>query len=155
MDTIRKSPVLRSTAKTGKAKFWQLQLLNRSVIQVHEYYLQSHWWQDGAVHQSSTPERIFGKNAGRSNATSDLQQQANWSSTPWYGSAETRASQRTGAHSHVYTKPMLAHVFAERVGQIKWPVYVQPKLDGFRMLMDGEAMRGRAVARIMWSASST
>jgi DNA ligase-1 len=139
MDTIRKSPVLRSTAKTGKAKYWQLQLLHEPFGDSGsaEYYLHRLWWQDGSVIQESTPERVEGKNWGRSNATT-AEQQANLEFDALVKKRRDKGYSESGHSDHGYTKPMLAHVFADRVSTIKWPVYVQPKLDGFRMLMDGD-----------------
>jgi predicted DNA-binding WGR domain protein len=39
-----------------------------------DFYLRSTWWQVGHNAQASIPERVKGKNEGRSNATSDKEQ---------------------------------------------------------------------------------
>lgn len=153
MDLLRESPVLRSSAKTGKAKFWQLRLVTDRL----DYFLERTWWQEGSVKQSSTPERILGKNSGRANSTTDGEQ-AEREFDRAVQKRRDKGFSENGSASHVYTKPMLAHGFADRKDGLKWPVYIQPKLDGFRMLMDGEAAWTRGgkdhvrecVQHLMW-----
>lgn len=131
MKTIRTSPVLRSRAKTGKAKYWMLRLLTDGA----HFYIQAVWWQEGGSQQASTPERVEGKNVGRSNATSD-REQAELAFTRTVQKRRDKGFSEDGSAAHVYTKPMLAHKFD--ASRVQFPVFVQPKLDGFRMLMDGE-----------------
>lgn len=133
MNVIKSGPILKSRAKTGKTKYWQLEL----VTDGDDFYLRRLWWQDGGAVQESIPERIEGKNAGRMNASTD-EGQALLEFDRAIQKRRDKGYSADGRAAHVYTKPMLAHVFADRVSTIKWPVFVQPKLDGFRMLMDGE-----------------
>jgi DNA ligase-1 len=132
---IKKGPVLLDeSAKTGKMKYWQLLLLTDGT----DFYIQKTSWlgEDGKKLEA-TPTRIEGKNVGRSNATTDKEQAL---------LAFERAIQRrrdkgyseSGTSTHVPTKPMLAQGFEKRKHAITWPVYVQPKYDGHRMLMNGK-----------------
>lgn len=134
MQTLKEGPVLEAvSAKTGKMKHWQLLLLTDG----KEYFIQKTSWLGDGKKLMSTPTKIEGKNAGRSNATTDMDQAY---------LAFDRANQRRrdkgysedGTSTHVPTKPMLALSFEKRKDKIgRWPVFVQPKYDGHRMLMDG------------------
>ena len=131
MRIIQTSPELRSHAKTGKIKHWQISLLTDGV----NFYFQKQWWQDGdAGVQASTPEKVEGKNTGRSNATSEAEQ-AVLAFKRAIQKRRDKGFSEDGSTAHVYTKPMLAHKFDP--ADVKFPVFVQPKLDGYRMLMDG------------------
>lgn len=78
------------------------------------------------------------KNVGHSNATTGAQQAEAEAKAAWVkrlqrgGYRSTEAEARTYLHS----VPMLAHKYPERLeaGKIDFPVYVQPKLDGLRVL---------------------
>lgn len=80
-----------------------------------------------------------GKNAGRSNATTPLQQavaeaQARWTKQrdrKHYGLTVDESAEKRG------TAPMLAQKYEDRRLQIDWrEAFEQPKLDGFRCLAD-------------------
>lgn len=135
MKTLKKGPVLRDeSVRTGKMKHWQLLLLTDGT----DFYIQkTSWLGEKGKKLEATPTKIEGKNAGRSNATTNEQQAY---------LAFDRANQRrrdkgfseSGSSDHVPTKPMLAQKFEKRKDRISWPVHVQPKYDGHRMLMDGQ-----------------
>lgn len=140
MKTLMTSPVLHDAAKTGKTKFWRVYLLVDPATKT--FFLQKEWWLDGGAVLQSTPEQILGKNAGRANATSDEEQ-----ATKAFARAIKKRRDRGFAEEGetapvMYLKPMLAHKYtdldeADRAS-LSWPVFVQPKLDGFRMLTDGD-----------------
>lgn len=134
MKLLKEGPVLRNeSAKTGKMKHWQLLLLTDGT----DFYIQKTSWLGDGKKLAATPTRIEGKNVGRANATTDREQAL---------LAFARAIQRrrdkgfseSGSSDHVPTKPMLAQGFEKRKDKISWPVFVQPKYDGHRMLMDGQ-----------------
>lgn len=91
-----------------------------------------------------------GKNPGKKNATTALQQaekeaKAKWEKQKKKGYVETA----DGAQADETDKlieggivPMLAHKFAEQAHKIKYPAFIQPKLDGIRciaIVKDGQA----------------
>ena len=134
MKTIKEGPVLRDESKTGKMKHWQLLLLTDG----KDFFIQKTWWlgEDGKKTEA-TPTKIEGKNAGRSNATTNMEQ-AELAFTRAIKRRQDKGFSLDGTSTHVPTKPMLALSFEKRKDRItKWPVFVQPKYDGHRMLMDG------------------
>lgn len=133
MKTLKRGPVLRDeSVKTGKMKHWQLLLLTDGT----DFYVQKTSWLGSGKVMAATPRRIEGKNAGRSNATTD-KEQALLAFDRAILVRRDRGYSEDGSSDHVPTKPMLALVFEKRKHALTWPVYVQPKLDGHRMLMDG------------------
>jgi DNA ligase-1 len=104
-------------------------------------------WQelaDGNLSRKNRSELtlIKGKNIGRANET-----------TP-YSQAELELASDTkkkidagyhlsGVESEVLPLPMLAHKFTERSKYIEWPCFLQPKLDGFRAIYDGNKFWSR------------
>jgi len=83
-----------------------------------------------------------GKNIGKKNETSPLQQakaeaQAKWEKQKKKGYVETVEAAEAGELDALIEggiAPMLAHKFAEQGHKIKYPAYVQPKLDGIRCI---------------------
>lgn len=140
METVRSSPVLHDQAKTGKTKYWQAHVVRDAPT---KFYLQKEWWLEGGAHTKSTPERIRGKNAGRHNATTDGEQASLAFSRAVKKRRDRGFAEEGETAPVIYTKPMLAHKFKDLdeadLDALPWPVLVQPKLDGFRMLTDGDA----------------
>lgn len=80
---------------------------------------------------------VSGKNIGKKNETTPYQQACREAESLWKKQQETHGYQIEGSGSsspHVQ-KPMLAHPFEKHAHKIKYPCYVQPKLDGVRMMM--------------------
>lgn len=83
-----------------------------------------------------------GKNSGKKNETTPLQQaeaeaRAKWEKQLKKGYVQTVQSAQSGEIDELIEGgiiPMLAHKFAEQSHKIKYPAYVQPKLDGIRCL---------------------
>ncbi len=127
--------VLQSSTSTGKTKYWQGHVLESTSNQC---YTQSSYWQsknDGtnSVVKHSEPYLITGKNIGHSNETTaraqailqihrDLQKQLDKGYT--YTDKEG---------PELLPLPMLAKKFSGS-DKIVWPTYIQPKLNGQRML---------------------
>lgn len=83
-----------------------------------------------------TSEKIVGKNIGKKNETSpheqavkELQSKAQKKKDAGYNESVAKNKQKN-------TFPMLAQDFKKQKA-IKYPVFVQPKLDGYRMVYDG------------------
>jgi DNA ligase-1 len=135
-------PVLYKKTATGAEQFWHIATQDNSIITA--------WGQtDGAI-QTTTDVISQGKNQGRANETTPIQQaeleaQALWTKKLKKGYCKTREEAATGAvdaciEGGVF--PMLAHKYAEKGDKVKWPAYVQPKFDGHRcigVVKDGKA----------------
>lgn len=92
------------------------------------------------------PTLAVGKNAGKANATTDVEQalleaQARWEKKIKAGYATTPQ----GAINKPFFDPMLAKNYKDRKKHITYPVYSQPKLDGIRCIVRLE--NGEIVAR--------
>src|ERR1700721_2746793 len=81
----------------------------------------------------TTPGKLCeAKNTGKSNATTAVQQ-AELEAKAMYEHKLKRSYAPTEALACVPRfKPMLAHKFQDHKHKISYPVFVQPKLDGFR-----------------------
>lgn len=139
MKIVHSTPVLQSTTRTGKAKFWQGHVLCDVTGQ---WYTQSSYWQtnvdgsDSAV-QFSDPYCIYPKNVGRSNETA-AEQQAYLEIERDFKKQMDKGYAEIGQESEVLPLPMLAHKFSDKGHKVVWPAFVQPKLNGQRMLFDGK-----------------
>ena len=138
-----KTPILVAKTSKGLNKYWQ----GFAVTNTIEFAIQSHFWQDKADGTPSsklvsTPKIVSGKNIGKSNeilprdqARIEIKAKAELKKKKGYhikGSSELQLDR--------LPLPMLAHTYEKRSHDIDWDngVYVQPKLDGVRMLFDGK-----------------
>ena len=80
---------------------------------------------------------MYPKNVGRSNETS-AEQQAHLEIERDFKKQKDKGYAEVGQESDVLPLPMLAHKFSDRGHKVAWPAYVQPKLNGQRMLFDGK-----------------
>ena len=160
MKTIKMSPILQSVAKSGKAKFWQLFAIEDG----GRFFYQKTWWQDGSKKQSSTPSEVKGKNTGRANETSAKSQLISEFDSIVQKRRDKGYSE-DGSSDHMPTKPMLAHKWKEKKHKVEFPCFVQPKLDGFRMLKEADGKvawtRGgkehvrECVEHLMWNTGDS
>jgi ATP-dependent DNA ligase len=142
MDITYSTPVLQSTTRTGKAKFWQGHVVCDNLERPRHWYTQTSYWQsknDGSTSavQWSEVYEVEGKNIGRSNETL-AEQQAYLEIERDVKKQRDKGYAEIGEASDVLPLPMLAHKFADRGHTVTWPAYVQPKLNGQRMLFDGK-----------------
>jgi DNA ligase 1 len=93
---------------------------------------------DGSMggHGQSAPKLTLGKNIGRANETTP-KEQAIFEVNSTVKRQMDEGYHEIGKTSTKLTLPMLAHKFADKAHTIKYPVWVQPKYDGMRMLTDG------------------
>lgn len=137
MTIVYSTPVLQATTRTGKAKFWQGHVVHAD----DGWYNQTSYWQlknDGSTSavQWSDPYAVEAKNVGRSNETS-AEEQAYLEIERDFKRQKDKGYAEVGQKSEVLPLPMLAHKFSDRGHKITWPAFVQPKLNGQRMLFDG------------------
>jgi DNA ligase-1 len=77
-----------------------------------------------------------GKNLDRSNATTSDEQAFLEAKSKWKKKKDSGYELKVSS-SDVNLKPMLANDYKKFKDTIKFPVYTQPKLDGYRLLYDG------------------
>jgi ATP-dependent DNA ligase len=138
MKTFHSSPVLVSKTRTGKDKFWQAHI----VTEGGRWYTQTSYWQgtaDGKTSkvQFSDPYEATPKNVGRANETS-AKDQARDEFRSMVQKQQDKGYTEPGKVSAVRPLPMLAQTFSKRKKSLVYPVLVQPKLDGNRMLQQDE-----------------
>jgi DNA ligase-1 len=137
MQTIKSSEWLISENKHGGEKFWQLHILQDK----DQYYTQTSWYQISKTgretkHQTSEPYYATPTNVGRANERNS-EQQAYFEFDAIIKKQRDRGFRAKGERKNVRPMPMLAHKFTDHKGKVEFPVYVQPKLNGMRMLFDG------------------
>ena len=165
---VIESPVLQSLTRTGKVKYWKCvafeELSPDNDPSTNLYFYKKVWWQEGSKVQESTPVQVKGKNIGRANETSDRDQLLSEFHSIVQKQRDKGYSE-DGSADHIPVKPMLAHKYHERKHKIVWPCYVQPKLNGYRMLKepDGKTAWTRGgkphveecIEHLMWKSPGT
>lgn len=140
-------PSLQGEATTGKAKIWSIRVFERDGSGVIET---THGYLDGKM-QVNEKVIAHGKNIGKKNETTPLQQAVSEAKASWVKKIETGyaesavaahaldepsdlpaiASRSKGIVADV-PSPMLAHEYQKRGKGFSFPCYTQPKLDGTR-----------------------
>jgi len=131
---------------TGAIQFWDIQVdddMSGSIITTT-------YGQVGTDSPQVTKDRIeSGKNIGKKNETGHFDQAVHEAVSKWEKKQKSGyVSTLDGAESDCLSSlieggivPMLAHKFSEQGHKIKFPAFVQPKLDGIRciaILKDGK-----------------
>ena len=139
-------PTLYGRSTNGKIKEWSV-----SVLKMGDgtcYIETSHGYVDG---KKQLDQRLIdsGKNIGRANETTPYEQavfEAKSSFNRKKDDGYVEDKNNIPSASYGMFLPMLAHRYDKHSGKINYPCWVQPKLDGVRMLAkkeDGEVL--------MWS----
>jgi ATP-dependent DNA ligase len=122
---------LVGTSKVGKTKNWKIWVER---FEDYSEIVTSH----GYENMIESRRRILqGKNLNKSNQTTHFDQAISEAQSKWKKKNEIENYQTD--HSSVKEKvylPMLAQDYHKHQNKIKFPCYVQPKLDGYRMLFD-------------------
>ena len=140
-------PTLYCKSKTGKTQLWNIEVIG-ATIRV------SYGYEGGAV---TTNDKTItaGKNIGKKNETTPEQQATSEARSLWdkkktggyaesLDDAHVPAVASDGAMAvHAAILPMLAHDFHKRGKDIKFPCYVQAKLDGVRCIFRNGALTSR------------
>lgn len=86
--------------------------------------------------QENVKNILKGKNIGRSNETTALQQAINEAQSKWKKQTENgyKESIEEIENNEIKILPMLAHDFNKRGKDINFPCFAQPKLDGVRLI---------------------
>ena len=130
---------------TGAIQEWQVEVYDNDGIPT----ILSKYGQVGGKIQESRETVAEGKNIGRSNETSAMEQALLQAESDWkkqlkkgyVQSYEDAVANKLDAIIEGGIAPMLAHKFSEQAHKIKYPALAQPKLDGHRctsQLVDGK-----------------
>ena len=123
---------LYSKSKTGKVRYWSIKVDQQG----DKVFIVRHTGEDGGKDQEFRKEITSGKNIGKKNETSKLQQAQSEAKSMWTKQLETGCvTDKSKVDSMITILPMLANKWEERHKHISEPFYVQPKLDGVRMLI--------------------
>ena len=138
MKIIKSSEWLISENKAGGEKFWRLHIVKDG----SDYYTQTEWYQiskTGRETKKQMSEPYFAEptNVGRSNERNS-QEQAEFEFDAVIKKQKDRGFRAKGERKNVRPMPMLAHKFVDHKSKVSFPAYIQPKLNGMRMLFDGE-----------------
>ena len=165
---VQEFPVLYGTEKNGKTKVWVAKIYlegkhtSASALastQIHAFATIEHGQQDGKK-QLTIREYTEGKNIGKKNETTPLQQCIAETKRKWTDKREKESYQETTPDQAPLTTPatptptaptapqpiakkyfpMLAHTFepttaTAKKNNITFPCFTQPKLDGLRCIM--------------------
>jgi len=142
-------PTLYKKTSTGKIQYWTISVVENSDHSTG-YDIWTHYGQVGGKEQRTVDSILKGKNVGKANETTPKQQaeaeaQAKWEKQLKKGYVQTLDGAEANETDELIEGgivPMLAHKFSEQAHKIKYPAFVQPKLDGIRciaIVKDGEA----------------
>jgi DNA ligase-1 len=143
-------PILYSLSSTGKVKVWLIRVEGTKIITSYGY-------ENGKM-QETTTEIKAGKNKGRSNETTAEEQaqfeaRSKWNKKHNEGYSEKLSNAAPTTVEAVEEKkvvssgskvlPMLALDYNKRGHDIKFPCYVQAKLDGVRCIYNNGILSSR------------
>jgi len=131
-------PTLYGKDTSGKTKQWCASIFTNGLI---ARYTVEYGQLDGKI-QSTSRDFTEGKNIGKANETTPLQQCTNEIKKKWSDKKEKERYAEEEESDKAETKifPMLAHVYDPKSktkvkNPIVYPCFVQPKLDGLRCLI--------------------
>ena len=134
-----KFPTLFKKTSTGAIQFWDIETGEYD----HIAWINTTYGQVGTDSPQKTTDYIEnGKNIGKKNETTPIQQadkeaEAKWTKRKKAGYVESVKAAEAEELDELIKggiAPMLAHKFSEHGHKIKYPCYVQPKMDGIRCI---------------------
>jgi DNA ligase-1 len=140
-------PTLYGTATNGKIKQWSIEVVET----MGSIYIRTLHGYEGGKLQQNEKTIVKGKNIGRSNETTPLQQAISEAQSTWQKKRDEKYAPRSKTKlpdasdaatvitnakptDDTVPSPMLAHDYNKRGRSLLFPCYVQPKLDGTRMV---------------------
>lgn len=134
MSLVKSFPSLFQKNKSGKAKLWNISVLEYAegpVIQIEHGIL-------GGKMQITQDVITEGKNIGRANETTPLQQALAEAESKWTHKQERDGYVQSMTDMDKDTRPgidpMLAHRYDKHPDAMTFPCFIQPKLDGHRCI---------------------
>lgn len=135
-------PTLYKKTSTGAIQEWTISAYVASMNST-DATIETNYGQLGSDKIQTTTDSISsGKNIGKKNKTTPFEQaiaeaQAKWKKQKKKGYVESKEAAEAGELDSLIEGgivPMLAHKFSDQGHKIKYPAYVQPKLDGIRCI---------------------
>ena len=131
-------PTLYKRTKSGAIEQWEVSVQGHQ-LEPDQAIIQTTYGHVGGAQQVTRDWIREGKNAGRSNQTTPLEQatkeaQARWTKQVKKGYVESLEQAGAGQNSLAGVAPMLAHKYRDHWQKVSFPCFVQPKLDGMRMV---------------------
>ena len=135
-------PILYKKTSTGAIQEWQVSVENIDGIAT---IINNYGQVDGKI-QESKEQVLEGKNTGKTNETTaleqaELQAQSRWTKQLKKGYVDNIEDAKAGKTDDVIEGgifPILAHKYSEQGRKIKFPALAQPKLDGHRSTSQNE-----------------
>lgn len=136
-------PTLYKKTSTGAIQYWDIEVYQADFSPDSGAKIHTRYGQIGTDSPQETVDLIKeGKNAGKKNATTALEQavketKARWEKQKKKGYVETKEAAEADELDDLIEGgivPMLAHKFSEQAHKIKYPAAAQPKLDGIRCI---------------------
>jgi DNA ligase-1 len=130
---VKQFETLYGKDKLGKLKQWDIQVERYNDYSV--VYIKY-----GYVDGKKTEFRVkmeTGKNIGKKNETTHFEQAILDAQSKWTKKKDIEGYMESNMEKQVKLKlPMLAQDFKKQEKSVRYPVFVQPKLDGYRMIYD-------------------
>jgi len=122
-------PILYGYSSDKKIKHWKIKATcEDGAALLHT----AHGFMNGAVQETS--KEIKGKNIGKANETSPFSQACKEAKSAWKKKLDSNYRESIEELEDLPLLPMLAHPYEKRKHDIRWPCFVQPKLNGVRCL---------------------
>ena len=133
MERVKEFPILYGEATNGKCKEWSIKVEETATVLI----VRTHGYSDGKKIESKK-EITQGKNIGKKNETTPFQQACSEAQSLWTKQVAKGYKENKEIEEKTVLLPMLAHDFNKRGKDIKFPCFVQPKLDGVRCMVHTE-----------------
>lgn len=131
---LREWPTLYKKASSGKEQQWELAVVPTPHLDgVVAGTVRVRHGQVGGKVQTASVVVSSGKNLGKSNETTPLDQAVAEADAKWLKQQDKGYSTERGGAS-LELKPMLAHSYEDVRDKVEFPAHVQPKLDGVRAI---------------------
>jgi len=128
---MKKFPILYKKSSKDKISEW---LIYANNDRNSASYTTEFGYSDGKK-QSTTVNISEGKNIGKANETTPYEQACLEAESKWNKQKDKGYTTSLSLVDAPRISPMLAHKYDDYKHKIKWPCYVQPKLDGLRCLI--------------------
>lgn len=141
--TIKDTEVLVKKNQKGTSSYWQAHIVSQN----ERVYIYTSYWSlnvDGSFSNKSfsVPTLIKGKNIGKSNQTSSIEQ-ANKELKSIFNKQLDKGYSSLSNDSNSVFLPMLAKTYIPNKSKLSFPVVVQPKLDGVRAVFKNSKFYSR------------
>lgn len=141
---MKSFPVLYKVDNKGKVREWEVVVSSYDAGH-NKYTIQVIHGEQGGAKQIKTTVVDKGKNIGKANETTVLEQAEFDAQSKWNKQKDKGYSETIVAKAERDFRPMLAQEYIKHSKKIVFPCYVQPKLDGLRCSISLE--NGKAIAK--------